>query len=104
MKLPPSMDQPSVEAAIRSAKEAFGSYAIDCVLEAQRVGGSAQGVGAIAMMGLLDATCEHFLVWHRAQSLPLDQAAFLELVTKRLALARASEALRGAGPNLRTVQ
>ncbi|MBN8533875.1 MAG: hypothetical protein J0L51_07260 [Rhizobiales bacterium] len=104
MNLPANMDSPAVEATIENAKQAFGSFAIDCVLDGQRAGGSALGLGAIAMMGLLDAACEHFVVWHRAQSLPFEEAAFLGLVTKRLALAKASDAVREAGPNMRVVQ
>lgn len=104
MKLPLNMESPTVEAEVTRAKEAFGGYAIECVISAIEHGGSATGVGALVMMGLLDATLEQFLVWHRSQGLPFDQAEFLKLVEKRFILAEANVATFVVRPNLRVVQ
>jgi hypothetical protein len=98
------METPLVETEVARAKEAFGGYAIECVISAIEHGGSATGVGALVMMGLLDATLEHFLTWHRAHGLPFDQAEFLKLVEKRLTLAEANVATFVDRPNLRVVQ
>lgn len=90
MKLPLNMDHPTVEAAVSNAKQAFGSYALDCVGKARERGGSATGTGAIAMIGLLDAALEHFSIWHRAQGVALDEEQFLAFVRERLKLADAN--------------
>lgn len=94
MKLPPNIHNPAVEAAIQNAKEAFSSYAIDCVLQGIEQRGSATGLGAIAMIGLLDAALEHFALWHGSQGLPFDEEQFLAFVRERLNLARANIATR----------
>jgi len=88
MKLPPNMDQPAVEAAILNAKQAFSSYAIDCVMAGIEQGGSATGLGAIAMVGLLDAALEHFALWHQSQHLPFDEEQFLAFVRERRVVPR----------------
>jgi len=90
MKLPPNLGHPAVQASIRNAKEAFGGYAIDCVMQAIKDGQSATGIGAVVMTGLLDATLEQFLVWHQSQGLLLDEEAFLDLVRQRLAIAQSN--------------
>lgn len=95
--LPPNMHAPEVEETVRNFKQMIGGQAIDAVLDAKRTGNSVTGCGAIAMMGLLDAALEHWLVWHQAQGKTLDEEAFYRLVKERMSLASANVEGFGAG-------
>lgn len=95
--LPPNIHAPEAEEAVRNFKTMIASQACNVVTEAKRDGFSAIGTGSIVMMGLLDATLEHWLIWHKAQRMTLDEEAFYALVKERMFLAIANTERFGIG-------